>query len=166
VPHPRRATLITIFAALFGATFGAAQGLVNQKVLSTAMALDLAQGALEKCRAQGYRVSVTVVNAEGLLKVVVRDDGAAPHTIDLSKKKAYTAVTQRKLSGEVAQQWGNMPPPNIDGIVTLAGGVPVKAGNEVIAAIGVSGAPAGSPAGVNDEICANAGIAKIAARLK
>jgi uncharacterized protein GlcG (DUF336 family) len=165
-PSSRLAGTAALFAALLGATSAAAQGLVAQKSLSAEMALDLAQGALEKCRSQGYHVSVTVVNAEGLLKAFVRDDGAPPHSIDLSKKKAYTAVTQRNLSGEVAKQWGNMPPPAIDGIVTLAGGVPIKAGNEVIAAIGVSGAPAGSPAGVNDEICANAGIAKIAARLK
>ncbi|HEV2201086.1 MAG TPA: heme-binding protein [Bryobacteraceae bacterium] len=164
--HSRIAIATVFFAALCGASGAAAQGLVAQKSLSAQMAMDLAQGALDKCREQGYKVSVTVVNAEGLVKVFVRDDGAAPHTIDLSKKKAFTAVTQRNLSGEVAKQWGNVPPPAIDGIVTLAGGVPIKAGNEVIAAIGVSGAPAGSPAGVNDEICANAGIAKIAARLK
>jgi uncharacterized protein GlcG (DUF336 family) len=155
-----------LFAVLSAATGAAAQGLVTQQAMSADLALDLAKGALENCRAKGYRVSVTVVNAEGLMKAFVRDDGAGPHTIDLSKKKAYTAATQRNLSGEVAKQWGNIPPPAIDGIVALAGGVPIKAGNEVFGAIGISGAPAGSPAGTNDEICANAGIAKIAARLK
>ena len=163
-------SIITVFAAVIvthlGAAHATAQGLVSQKALSAQMAQDVAQGALDKCREQGYHVSVTVVDADGLLKAFVRDDGTGPHTIDLSKKKAFTAVTQKNLSGEVAKQWGNMPPPAIDGIVTLAGGVPIKVGNEVIAAIGVSGAPAGSPAGVNDEMCANAGIAKIAAKLK
>jgi uncharacterized protein GlcG (DUF336 family) len=165
-PQVRLYLTITVFATLFGTACASAQGLVAQKALSAQMAQDAAQGALDKCRAQGYRVSVTVVDADGLLKAFVRDDGTGPHTIDLSRKKAFTAVTQKKLSGEVAQQWGNMPPPAIDGIVTLAGGVPIKAGNEVIAAIGVSGAPAGNPAGINDEVCANAGIAKIAAKLK
>ena len=158
--------MITVFATLFGATFASAQGLVAQKALSAEMDKQAAHGAIEKCRTQGYRVSVTVVDADGLLKSYDPDDGTGPHTIDLSRKKAFTAVTQKKLSGEVAQQWGNRPPPAIDGIVTLAGGVPIKVGYEVIAAIGVSGAPAGSPAGVNDEVCANAGIAKIAAKLK
>jgi uncharacterized protein GlcG (DUF336 family) len=155
-----------LVAVLCGGTAAGAQGLVTQKALSADLARELVQGALDSCRAKGYRVSVTVVNADGLVKAFVRDDGAAPHTIDLSKKKAYTAATQRNLSGEVAKQWGNMPPPAIDGIVTLAGGVPIKAGNDVIGAIGISGAPAGSPAGTNDEICANAGIARIATRLK
>lgn len=160
------AAFAAVLVGSFGAAHASAQGLVAQKALSAQMAQDAAQGALDKCREQGYHVSVTVVDADGLLKAFVRDDGTGPHTIDLSKKKAFTAVTQKNLSGEVAKQWGNMPPPAIDGIVTLAGGVPIKAGNEVIAAIGVSGAPAGSPAGVNDEVCANAGIAKIAAKLK
>ena len=111
------------------------------------MAQAVAQGAIDKCRADGYRVTVTVVNAEGLIKLQLRDDGAAPHTIDLSRKKAYTAASQRRNSGEVAQQWVNIPMPNIEGIVALAGGVPIKAGKEVIAAVGVSGAPAGTPAG-------------------
>lgn len=165
----RLKSIFTVLFVMIAARFGGAaiaQGLVTQRALSTQMAQDVAQGALEKCREQGYHVSVTVVDADGLLKAFVRDDGAGPHTIDLSKKKAYTAVTQKNLSGEVAKQWANQAPPAIDGIVTLAGGVPIKVGNEVIAAVGVSGAPAGSPPGINDEVCANAGIAKIAAKLK
>jgi uncharacterized protein GlcG (DUF336 family) len=166
--YKQSATTAAVMAALLGFAFmpARAQGLVSQKALSTEMAQAVAQGAIDKCRADGYRVSVTVVNAEGLIKLQLRDDGAAPHTIDLSRKKAYTAASQRRNSGEVAQQWVNIPMPNIEGIVALAGGVPIKAGKEVIAAVGVSGAPAGTPAGVNDEVCANAGIAKIAAKLK
>jgi uncharacterized protein GlcG (DUF336 family) len=40
--------------------------------------------------------------------------------------------------------------------------VPIKAGNEVIGGVGVSGAPGGD----KDEVCANAGIAKVADGLK
>ena len=52
--------------------------------------------------------------------------------------------------------------PVIEGTVGAAGGVPIKAGNDVIGAIGVSGAPGGD----KDETCANAGIAKIEDLLK
>jgi uncharacterized protein GlcG (DUF336 family) len=44
-------------------------------------------------------------------------------------------------------------------VVAVGGGVPIKVGNEVIGAVGVSGAPGGE----KDEACANAGIAKVAA---
>ena len=47
-------------------------------------------------------------------------------------------------------------------MIVAAGGVPVKMGGELVAAISVSGAPGGD----KDEVCANAGIAKIADRLK
>jgi uncharacterized protein GlcG (DUF336 family) len=49
-----------------------------------------------------------------------------------------------------------------EGTIALGGGVPIKAGNEVIGAIGVSGAPGGE----KDEACANAGIQKVADKLK
>jgi uncharacterized protein GlcG (DUF336 family) len=52
--------------------------------------------------------------------------------------------------------------PNVEGTTGLGGGVPIKAGNEVIGAVGVSGAVGGD----KDEICANAGIGKVAAQLK
>jgi uncharacterized protein GlcG (DUF336 family) len=44
----------------------------------------------------------------------------------------------------------------------VAVGVPIKVGNEVIGAVWVSGAPGGE----NDEVCANAGIAKVAGSLQ
>ena len=50
----------------------------------------------------------------------------------------------------------------IPGFLLLAGGVPVKAGDEVVGAIGVGGAPGGNL----DEECANAGLQAIAAKLK
>ena len=54
------------------------------------------------------------------------------------------------------------PPPNVPGTVMMQGGVPIKAGTDTIGAIGVSGAPGGD----KDEACADAGIAKIADKLK
>jgi len=163
-----RAFAAVALVALFGTTalFAQGQGVVMQRALSADLAQDLAREGMLACRAKGFRVSVTVVDANGLSKAFVRDDGPGPHTIELSKKKAFTAVSQKNNSGEVAKQWGNVPPPAIDGIVALAGGVPIRVGDEVVGAIGISGAPAGSPAGTNDEICANEAIAKVAARLR
>ena len=50
----------------------------------------------------------------------------------------------------------------IPGVVAIGGGVPIKAGAEVIGGVGVSGAPGGE----KDEVCAKAGIAKVADALK
>jgi uncharacterized protein GlcG (DUF336 family) len=139
------------------------QDLLTQKVISMDMAQTMAQTAVMQCRANGYRVTATVLDNGGNIKMVIRDDGAGVGTIDISHRKAYSAVVFRRTSGETAKAFGAMsPPPNVAGTVMLAGGVPIKAGTEVIGAIGVSGAPGGD----KDEVCADAGIAKVADKLK
>ena len=155
--------IASVVLVVAGCLTALAQGLITQKALSADAAQNVARGALDKCRADGYRVSVTVIDEGNRLKAFVRDDGSGPHTIDFSRKKAYSALTFKRTSGEMGKAWAENPPaPNIDGTTGSAGGVPIKAGGQVIGAIGVSGAPGGD----KDEACANAGIAKIAAELK
>jgi uncharacterized protein GlcG (DUF336 family) len=111
---------------------------------------------------------VTVIDGSGLLKAFLRDEGNGPHTIDLSRRKAYTALTfasRYATSLEAAKAWGSTlgsPMPNIEGTAGVGGGVPIKVGNVAIGAVGVSGAVGGD----KDEVCANAGIAKVADKLK
>jgi len=159
----------TILAAVAMAALGAAvppafaQAVVAQKTLSLDGAQAVAQAALDKCRADGYRAAITILDPNGMVKVTLRDDGSSPQTVEVSRKKAYTALIYRRPSMESAKGWAAAPPmPNIEGLIALGGGVPIKAGNDTIGAIGVSGAPGQD----KDEACANAGIAKIADKLK
>jgi len=163
--------LFLIVGALIAAASApaSAQGLVTQKALSLEMAQTIVQATVERCRADGFSVSVTVLDASGLLKAFVRDDGInGPHTIDLSRRKAYTALTfasRWATSLEAAKAWGSSlgsPMPNVEGTTGLGGGVPIKIGDVPIGAVGVSGAVGGD----KDEICAKAGIAKVAHLLK
>jgi uncharacterized protein GlcG (DUF336 family) len=148
------------------AASAAAQDLVTEKALSLDLAHGIAQGALEKCRADGYHVSVTVLDRDGLVKAAFRDDGSGPHTIVTSRRKAFTSVTFRQPSADWAKRVLTEPAiaglKDTEGTIALGGGVPIKAGNEVIGAIGVSGAPGSE----KDEACANAGIQKFAEKLK
>ena len=156
--------------ALSGLTAVAVSGqeLITQKAVPVEMALTIAQGAMERCRADGFHVSVSVIDRSGLLKAFLRDESTGPHTIDLSRRKAFTALTfanRYATSGEAAKAWNSTlgsPMPNVDGAVGVAGGVPIKIGNDTIGAVGVSGALGGD----KDEACAKAGIAKIADKLK
>ena len=165
-----RFSILTAIAAVLAAGSSTlfAQGLITQKALSLEMAQTIAQGAVDKCRADGFHVSVSVIDGSGLLKTFFRDEGTGPHTIDLSRRKAYTALTfasRWKTSGEAAKAWGSTlgsPMPNIEGTAGVAGGVPIKVGSETIGAIGVSGAVGGD----KDEACAMSGIAKVADKLK
>jgi len=159
--------LTYLAAALFALSFAGiceAQNLVTQKSLSVEAALAIAHGTLDKCHADGYKVSLTILDNSGLVKFQVRGDGTGPHTLEHSRRKAYTALTFKRTSGETAKAWAaaTTPPPVIEGTVGAQGGVPIKAGNDVIGAIGVSGAPGGE----KDEACAVAGITKIANLLK
>jgi uncharacterized protein GlcG (DUF336 family) len=144
----------------------AAQQVVTEKALSLDLAHAIAEGALEKCRADGYHVSVTVLDRDGLVKAALRDDGSGPHTIVTSRRKAFTSVTFRQPSADWAKRVLTDPAlaglKDTEGTIALGGGVPIKAGNEVIGAIGVSGAPGGE----KDEACANAGVQKVADKLK
>ena len=140
-----------------------ATGLITEKALSLDMAMDIARGALDKCRADGYRTTVAIIDAGGNLKMSVRDDGTSPHTVEVARKKAYTALIYRRPSMETAKAWATqVPPPSIEGTIALGGGLPIRAGDQVVGSIGVSGAPGQD----KDEACATAGIAVAAARLK
>src|SRR5262249_8801379 len=69
--------------------------LLNHKDLSLATALTIATTAMDTCKGQGYRVSVSVVGRAGEVLVQLRGDDASPHTLDFSSRKAYTARTFR-----------------------------------------------------------------------
>jgi len=146
----------------------AAQGLVTQKALSVEMAQMIVQATIERCRADGFRASVSVIDAGGHLKAFARDEGTGLHTIDLSQRKAYTALTfatRFASSLEFATARGSTlgsAASNVEGTVGIGGGVPIKVGDVAIGAVGVSGAVGGD----KDEICAKAGIEKIAHLLK
>jgi uncharacterized protein GlcG (DUF336 family) len=135
------------------------------KILPGALAVEAAQAAVASCKGQGYNISVAVVDRAGDLKLLLVGDGASALSRRLSRRKAYTAAMRRVPTGELAKQVatpGAFNPTLYDTrMVALAGGLPIKVGNETIGAIGVSGAPGGD----KDEACANAGLAKVADRL-
>jgi uncharacterized protein GlcG (DUF336 family) len=139
--------------------------LLNQKSISAAMAMTMAQTALDTCKTNGFAVSVTVVGRAGEILVQVRGDGAGPHTAENSFRKAYTSRTFRISSGEWTKNLANNPtrgPQFLTNVIALAGALPIKVGDETIGAMGVSGAPGGE----KDEVCVQAGIDKVADQLK
>ena len=142
----------------------AAQNTVNERQITLDSAREAAEAAIMQCRRDGFRVTVTVVDRSGQIRAVMRDDGTGPHTIDSSHRKAFTALSFRISSADFARLVATNPAAanlkDIEGTLALAGGLPIKAGAEVIGAIGVGGAPGGD----KDEACAQAGINKISAR--
>jgi uncharacterized protein GlcG (DUF336 family) len=136
------------------------QALVTERSISLNTALELARAGLERCRTDGYKVTVTVLNRHARTAVVLSDDGVNPHTIENSMRKAYTAFTTRSPSVEMAKrtQPGLAGFMLLDKITAIEGGLPIFAGKELIGSIGISGAPGGE----KDAACAQVGIDKIA----
>ena len=146
-------------------TVPASAQLLNQKAIPAAMAMTIAQTAIDTCKANGFAVSVTIVGRVGEIIVQVRGDGAGPHTVENSFRKAYTSRTFRVSSGEWTKNLANNPtrgPQFLTNVIALQGALPVKVGDDTIGAVGVSGAPGGE----KDEVCVQAGLDKVADQLK
>ena len=139
--------------------------LLARKDLSLAAALTIATTAADLCKSQGYTVSVAVVGRNGEVILQMRGDNAPPHTVENSFRKAYSARTFRVPSGELVQRVKDNPTApfvHLSNVVAAQGALPIKVGDDVIGAVGVSGAPGGE----KDEVCAKAGIDRAADTLK
>jgi uncharacterized protein GlcG (DUF336 family) len=136
-----------------------------EKNVSMAMSLAIIQGAIEQCTKDGYKVSVVIVDKGGNVAASLRGDGTGPHTMEFARLKAYTSRTRNQTSLQtmkLLEDPANAFIRQIPNVVGVGGGVPIRAGNEPIGGVGVSGAPGGE----KDEVCANAGLAKVADALK
>ena len=149
-------------AAIIAMPGAAPAQVLMERDVSVKMALTIAETALAEC---GMRVSVAVVDRAGRLRVFLQGDGAAPHNIELARRKAYTARTFGRTSLEWAQRTETTLPGQreLSEVIPLQGGVPIKVGNDTIGGVGLSGAPNGGP---QEEACGVAGIAKVADQLK
>ena len=151
----------------FTQAVAAADDLPREAMLPLALATKAAAAAQDKCKQDGYRVTVAVVDRAGVLKVLLRGDGAGPHSTDSSTKKAYTAASLRRPTAELAEMVAKTPAAQglqymNENILILGGGLPIEIGGEVVGGIGVGGAPGGHL----DAACAQAGLDSIGAAPK
>ena len=155
-----------LLAALATVPAAAHAQVLQERNVSLSLAQEIAQGAVDACAAKSFNVTATVVDRAGLVRAVLRADRAGPHTIEASRAKAFTASSARSTTTMIMENAEKNPAArhlaSIEGFLLVGGGVPVKAGDDVIGAIGVGGAPGGH----FDEECANAGLAKVQAKLK
>jgi uncharacterized protein GlcG (DUF336 family) len=160
--------LSKVLAVLAGVAFisspAGAQGVITQKNVSLALAQTIANAAIAQCRTMGYRISVSVVDRDGLPIVMMHDDGAGLSTNEGSDRKAYTAASFKQPSADFVKRLQDRPDTvgsrHYTRVLALAGGLPIKVGDQVIGAVGVSGTPG------KDDVCSQAGIDKVADQLK
>lgn len=127
-------------------------------VMTPETALKVAQAALENCRSKGYQIAVVVVDRMGVPQVMIRDRFAGPHTPDTAYRKAWTAVSFRGDTLELAANTAPGTPQSgareIKNALMLGGGVSIEAGGSTVGGVGISGAPSAE----EDDACARAGI--------
>lgn len=160
------APLILLLLLLLAAPAGAQDALVTYKSLTPEVALDLARAALASCRERGFQVAVAVVDRFGVTQVLLRDRFAGAHTAATATGKAWTAVSFRASTSELAAMTQPGTPQSgirtLPGVVAIGGGLAVEAGGSVLGGVGVSGAPGGEA----DEGCAKAGIEAVRDRIE
>ena len=122
--------------------------------------LRLLQVSLDKARGMGINVSISVVDGSGIQICAAKMDRAGFLTPEIAFGKAFAAAAFKRTGRELGEQWApGAPVPtamiarNGGRFVPSQGSVPIKVGNDVIGAIGASGAKASE-----DEEVAQAGV--------
>lgn len=141
------------------------QGVVSQKNLSLALAQTIAQAAYAACHDKGFHTSVAVVDRAGQVLVLLRDEQATATTLEMARRKAFTARAFRMSTAEFQKRTTPDQPyaaqRDVSEMLALSGGVPIQAGGETIGGVGSSGSNL-----QQDDECAKAGVAKVAELLK
>ena len=122
---------IAVMTAL--ATSAIAQ-LPQSRVLKMDVAHAIAQEAMSKCRADGYKVTVLVVDGLNAPKAMLRDDGATASTTEVAKMKATATMLYNRPSGPATPPPAGTaaPPATIPGTINAQGAVPIKVGDDVL----------------------------------
>ena len=157
--------LLLLASLAWAPQLGHAQGVVTERNISASLAAEAVAAAVEACAGRGFRVTAAVVDRSGVLKALLRADGAGPHTVASAQAKAYTAASMRAKTSQIMETVRTNPGAarlvDIQGLLIIGGGMAIRVGDEVVGAIGVDG----SPGGHLDDQCAEAGIARIRERL-
>ena len=132
--------------------------------IPAALAAEAVSEAVSACARQGYRETAVVSDADGAVIATLRGDGAGVHTLDSAHDKAYTSASFKSdtlaLADLAKGDVGTLQ--KLPHVLFFGGGVVIKIGDEVVGAIGASGAPGAKL----DDGCAHAGVEKIRERLR
>jgi uncharacterized protein GlcG (DUF336 family) len=115
------------------------------------LTLEQAEAWIKKAHAKatqlGVKVTVCVVDSGGNQVALARMDGAGILTPEIARAKAYTAIAFKSHSKDIAERMKERPAAALgltqasgNRVVFLPGGVLAKKDDEIIGAVGVSGA--------------------------
>jgi uncharacterized protein GlcG (DUF336 family) len=140
-----------------------AEDVVPARLMGLDLARDIAEGAIEACRKEGYQVSVVVVDRSGRVQVLMRDIFSNEQFSALALGKAQAVIMSGGSSAALRENRPDMLNELnlLPDVFVLRGGLPIQVAGSTIGAVGVSGAPGGD----RDEACAQRGIDVVQERL-
>lgn len=105
---------------------------------------EAAQNAVSVAIAEGARIGVlavvTVVDSNLTMVAFGKADGATPHSVETSRRKANTGASTRKKTGWMSDAFAVQLPLGTDGLVTnIQGGFPLKFEGKNVGGLGVAG---------------------------
>ena len=134
---------------------------LQQPNVSLALANELVNATLAACQAEGRSAVAVVVDRGGNLMALQRGDNVGPHNTDAAVRKAFTALSTKSLTRQLATNARANPDAQnlhtVGSLLLIGGGVPLRIGADVIGALGVGGAGGAA----QDEGCALQAIAKV-----
>ena len=144
-----------------------ADDLLTTHRLSAELASIAVSEVVASCARQGYNETAVLVDADGVRQAVLRGDRAGSHTLDSANDKAYTAASFKSDTSALVERAKAVPGfsalfTQLPHLILFGGGIVIKLDDEVIGAIGASGAPGAAL----DDACARAGLDKIRDRLR
>jgi uncharacterized protein GlcG (DUF336 family) len=153
-----------LFSCLSCLSTGYAQDIIPARLMSLELAQDIARGALDACHKDGYQVAVVVTDRSGDPLVVYRDVYASKFNTALAQGKANAVVLSTTSSSQLRTNMAAIKDElnELDDLVVLAGGLPIRAAGSLLGAVGVSGAPGGD----KDEACAQKALDTVEERLE
>ncbi len=134
---------------------------VSTRGPSLDLAIEAARAAVDTCAAGGFYIGASVIDTSGQPRAMLEAEGSDGGHVYVAVRKALVALAFKMPSSKVQADDASLArvTPNM---FVMEGAVPLLVGNEVIGAIGASGAAGGN----QDEVCAIAGLNKIKDRLK
>lgn len=135
---------------------------------SLSQSVEAARAAVDTCAAAGFRIGVAVIDSVGEARALLTADGTDGSHAYVAVRKALVALRFEMPSSKASELVPKDPEllarvtPNM---FVAGGAVPIIVSGETIGAIGVSGARGAAP-GQQDELCAAAGLHRIAKQLK
>jgi uncharacterized protein GlcG (DUF336 family) len=164
MPNPSRLAAALVLATPIAAQGAAGGDFIDVRRMTMELAADIAREAVLACREEGFQVSAVVVDRSGVPQALLRDALASRFTLQIAEDKANAVILSGVSSAEFRRNREDIRPEmnQVEGILVLEGGLPIRAAGSLVGAVGVSGAPGGE----RDEACARAALERVVDRLE